>query len=164
MSMAKRLYIDLQLCRKCDDCKVACSYFYHPFNSGVVYLRELGEFAATCRQCDEAPCVNACPTEALEKQEDGIVKRYNLRCVACRTCCYACPFGTILPEVIPYAVSRCDFCIGRLKEGEVPVCVGGCREGAIQYGDFEPDPKNHRFLVGEHLVVHAIPWKKEEYV
>lgn len=161
--MAKRLFIDLELCRKCDDCKVACSYFYHPFNNGSVYLRELGEFAVTCRHCDEAPCVKGCPTDALEKQEDGIVKRYNLRCVACRTCSYACPFGTIVPELIPYAVSRCDFCTGRLKEGENPVCVDGCTENAIQYGEFEPDPEKHYFSVGEHLIVHATPWKKEEY-
>lgn len=162
--MAKRLFIDLELCRKCNKCDVECSYYYHPFNSGVVYLREIAEFAATCRQCDEAPCVKGCPKDALEKQEDGVVKRYNMRCVACNSCSYACPFGTIIPELIPYATSRCDFCEGRLKDGENPVCVGGCEEGAIQYGDFEPDPKEHRFLVGEHLVVHSIPWKKEEYI
>jgi Fe-S-cluster-containing dehydrogenase component len=164
--MAKRLFIDLEICRKCKDkeCKVPCSYFYHPFNSGTVYIREIAEFAATCRKCDESPCVNACPREALEKQENGIIKRYNLRCVACNSCSYACPFGTILPELIPYSTSRCDFCIGRLREGEDPVCVGGCEEGAIQYGDFEEDPKKHYFLVGDHLVVHAIPWKKEEYI
>lgn len=164
MSMAKRLFIDLEKCRECGECKVSCSYFYHPFNDGVMVLRELAEFATTCRHCDEAPCVRSCPTDALEKLEDGILKRYNLRCVSCKSCSYACPFGTILPELLPYAVSRCDFCIGRLKTGESPVCVGGCTEGAIMYGEFEPDLKEHRFLVGEHLVVHSIPWKKEEYV
>jgi Fe-S-cluster-containing dehydrogenase component len=162
--MAKRLFIDLELCRKCKTCKVECSYFYHPFNDGILQLRELAEFAVSCRKCDLAPCVQSCPTEALEKQKDGIIKRYNLRCVACKTCCYACPFGTILPEVIPYAVSRCDFCVGRLQTNENPVCVVGCEEGAIQYGEFAPDPTQHYFLVGKHLVVHSIPWKKEEYV
>jgi Fe-S-cluster-containing dehydrogenase component len=51
-----------------------------------------------------------------------------------------------------------------LKDDEEPVCVEGCPEGAIAYGDFEPDPKTKKFLVGEHLVIHAIPWKKEEYI
>ncbi|MBN1781463.1 4Fe-4S binding protein [bacterium] len=161
--MAKRLYIDLVKCRQCTDCQAKCSYYYHPFNDGICSLREIAEFGATCRQCEKAPCVTGCPTEALEKQENGVVKRYNMRCVACRTCAYACPFGTILPEVIPYAVSRCDYCIGRLKDGELPVCVGGCTEGAIEYGDFEPDEKAHRFLIGEHLVVHTVPWKKEAF-
>ena len=162
--MTKRLFIDLEKCRKCNECKAKCSYYYHPFNNGILYLREVGEFAATCRKCDEAPCVKSCPTDALEKQKDGVVKRYNMRCVVCKTCCYACPFGTILPEVIPYAVSRCDYCIDRLAKDEKPICLGNCPEDAIQYGDFEPDDKKHHFLVGQHLVVHAIPWKKEEYI
>jgi len=164
MTMANRLFIDLELCRKCARCEVPCSYYYHPFNDGVLRLRETAEFAVTCRKCDLAPCVQGCPTDALEKRDDGIVTRYNMRCVACRTCAYACPFGTILPQAIPYAVSRCDYCIGRLREGEKPVCTGGCAEGAIQYGAFEPDPKQKRFLVGEHLIVHSVPWKKEEFV
>jgi Fe-S-cluster-containing dehydrogenase component len=164
MSMSKRLFIDLEICRECDKCEVACSYFYHPFNSGAVYLREIAEFAVTCRQCDEAPCVASCPKEALEKQEDGIIKRYNLRCVSCNSCSYACPFGTILPEVILYATSRCDFCIERLSGSEMPVCVGGCAKNAIQYGEFKEDPRTHRFLINDHLIVHAIPWKKEEYI
>jgi Fe-S-cluster-containing dehydrogenase component len=102
--------------------------------------------------------------DALEKQEDNVVKRYNLRCVSCNTCSYACPFGTIIPELIPYAVSRCDFCAGRLKDGEVPVCIGECTENAIQYGEFEADPNKHYFEIGDHLVVHATPWKKEDYI
>jgi len=160
--MAKKLFIDLELLRKSDNSEVKCSYYYHPFNSGVVYLREWAEFATTCRQCENAPCVTSCPADALEKQEDGILKRYNMRCVSCKTCSYACPFGTIVPELIPYTVSSCDFCIGRLQGDEAPECVGGVTEGAIQYGDFKPDPKANRFAVGEHLVVHSIPWKKEE--
>lgn len=162
--MSKRLFVDLEICRQCDDCKVNCSYFYHPFNEGALYVRELAEFAAKCRKCENAPCVKSCPTDALEKQEDNIIKRYNLRCVSCKTCSYACPFGTILPELIPYAVSRCDFCLDRLNEGENPVCVGGCGEGAIQYGKFEADPAKFTFKVGDHLIVRAIPWKKEEFI
>jgi Fe-S-cluster-containing dehydrogenase component len=162
--MAKRLFIDLGKCRQCEDCKVVCSYFYHPFNDGILHLREIAEFGATCRRCEKAPCILSCPTEALEKQKNGVVKRYNLRCVACRSCCYACPFGVILPEVILYAFSRCDFCIGRLGENEEPACQGGCPEGAVQYGEFEPNPKEKLFQVSEYLIVHTIPWKKEEFV
>ena len=141
----------------------ACSYYYHPYNDGIKYLREIAEFAVTCRLCDDPPCIKGCPNEALEKQQNGILHRYNLRCVACNTCSYACPFGTIIPEVIPYAVSRCDFCIGRIGENKEPVCVGACHEGAIKYGEFESDLEPHWFEVGDNLVVHSVPWKKEEY-
>jgi len=160
--MAKRLYIDLEKCRQCTECTSACSYFYHPFNQGIQFLREIAEFSHTCRQCLEAPCVKACPFEALEKGSDGIVKRYNMRCVSCNTCSYACPFGTIIPEVIPYAVSRCDFCVDRLKEDENPVCLNNCGEKAVDYGEFEPDSAKFLFQIGEHLIVHSIPWKKED--
>lgn len=162
--MAKRLYIDLDKCRKCDTCNAECSYFYHPYNNGVISLREIAEFSSSCRKCEKAPCVNACPHDALEKLEDGIVKRYNMRCVSCNSCSYACPFGTILPEIIPYAASRCDYCIDRLKADEEPVCVVSCTEDAIKFGDFEPDLKDYRFSVGENLIVRSIPWKKEEYI
>ncbi len=162
--MAKRLYIDLEKCRECESCDVKCSYFYHPFNNGIIYLREIGEFATTCRQCEKAPCVTSCPCDALEKQENGIVKRYNMRCVSCNTCSYACPFGTILPELIPYATSRCDYCIKRLNEDEEPLCIQGCDKDAVRYGDFEPDEKNFEFLVNDNLIVRSIPWKKEEYI
>lgn len=162
--MAKRLYIDLEKCRECDTCEVKCSYFYHPFNNGIAYLREIGEFATTCRQCDKAPCVTSCPCDALEKQDNGIVKRYNMRCVSCNTCSYACPFGTILPELIPYATSRCDYCIKRLQENEEPLCVQGCDNDALKYGDFEPNEKKYEILVNDNLIVRSIPWKKEEYI
>jgi len=164
MTMAKRLIIDLEKCRKCEACRIRCSYFYHPFNDGILYLRELAEFAVVCRKCELAPCENSCPTEALEKTGEGVLVRHNMRCVGCRTCCYACPFGVILPDVIPYAVSRCDFCIGRLGEDEAPVCVGGCSEGAIEFAEYEPDPTKQSYAVGSHLIVHAVPWKKEEIV
>lgn len=161
--MGKRLYIDLDICRKCEDCSAACSYYYHPYNDGVTYLREIAEFSAKCRNCEEAPCVKSCPQEALEKQENGIIKRYNMRCISCKTCSYACPFGTILPELIPYATSKCDYCFQRLAEDEAPVCISGCTKNAIQYGEFEPNDSEFKFQVNDHLIVHAIPWKKEQY-
>ncbi len=162
--MANRLYIDLDKCRACDACEASCSYFYHPFNRGIQYLREIAEFSVKCRQCEEAPCVMSCPADALEKGEDQIVKRYNMRCISCKTCAYACPFGTILPELLPYAASRCDYCLNRLSDGEMPVCTGECPHNAIQYGEFESNDKDFTFLVSEHLIVKAVPWKKEDYV
>lgn len=161
--MSKRLYIDLDICRKCEDCTASCSYYYHPYNDGITYLREIAEFAAKCRKCEEAPCINSCPQDALEKQENNIIIRHNMRCISCKTCSFACPFGTILPELLPYAISKCDFCFDRISDNEVPVCVKGCTKKGLQYGDFEPDDNAFNFLVNEHLIVHAIPWKKENY-
>jgi len=155
----KKLFIDLEICNKCKECKVDCSYFYHPQNNGITTLRELAAFATVCRQCEEAPCVKACPQAALEKQEDGTLKRYNMRCIGCKSCVLACPFGTIYPEVIPHLVSQCDYCLSRAN-GKIPECVNTCPFEAVKYVDIEENAEENIFAVGKNLVVHSIPWEK----
>ncbi len=156
----KKLYVDLEICRKCKECTAECSYPYHPENKGAVSLLEIAMRIEVCRKCEEAPCVTACPKEALEKQPDGNLKRYSMRCIGCNTCALACPFGAIYPEIIPYLTSQCDYCSGRLEDGEEPLCVKTCPEGAIKFIEVdESEDKNIRF-VGDNLAVHAIPWKK----
>ena len=161
--MSKRLFIDLEICNKHPGAAIPCSYFYHPDNKGVISLREGATFAIICRQCDEAPCVKSCPQDALEKQEDGTLKRYNMRCISCKSCAYARPFGTIVPEVIPYLVSQCDYCLDRLEEAGEPLCVRQCPvEGMVDYRDVKEEPEKDIYFVGEHLAVHAPHWEKAE--
>ncbi|MDP8247178.1 MAG: hypothetical protein P9M00_03510 [Candidatus Tritonobacter lacicola] len=158
----KRLLIDLDKINRHPEWTVRCSYEGHPRNNGLSFIREMATYALVCRRCEEGTCILACPKEALEKQENGILKRYNMRCVQCRSCSYACPFGTIAPEIVPYRTSTCDYCIGRLRNGEAPLCVQTCPEGAIQYGDFEENPEENAFLVGDNMVIRAASWEKEE--
>jgi Fe-S-cluster-containing hydrogenase component 2 len=110
--VAKRLFIDLNKCDGCDKCAVKCAYFYRSqaADHGVLALREMAAFALVCRRCEDPSCVAACKFEALERQGDGVLKRHNLRCVSCKSCSHACPFGTIYPETLPFYVSACDFC------------------------------------------------------
>ena len=61
----KRLFIDLEVCYACKECSASCSYFFHPENNGVISLLELGSKVSVCRNCEAAPCVTACPHEAL---------------------------------------------------------------------------------------------------
>lgn len=158
----KRLLIDLEICTECKDCTISCSYFYHPDNNGLTYIWEIANFALACRKCEDEPCVKACPNEALEKQEDKILKRYSMRCTSCKTCVWACPFGTIYPETIPYLISRCDVCIGRLEGKDVPECVTSCKDGGIKYGDFDEDIEKGHFKLTDNIVIHSIHWRKEE--
>ena len=123
----KRLYIDIPalIDAETELEKIECEYMFHRNNQGPFSLLEVAEFAAYCRQCSDAFCVAACPKEALELQENGAVKRYNMRCVGCKSCILACPFGTIFPEVINYVTSKCDFCLNQLKDDPeyIPACV-----------------------------------------
>ena len=156
----KRLFVDLEICNKCKECKVTCGYYYHPQNNGVTSLREYATFATICRQCEEAPCVNSCYHNALERVSDGHIKRYKMRCTSCKSCSIACPFGVILEDFIPYLDSRCDYCIG--KQEEVPQCAVNCPEKAIEIKEVEESLEEDIYFVGENLAVHTRKWSRED--
>lgn len=160
--MAK-LLIDLDICSKCDECGMLCSYTQHPSNNGITSLRELAHFTVICRKCDDAPCVAACPWDALQMQDYDALKRYMMRCTSCKSCANACPFGTIYPETIPFIISRCDFCLGRLKGGEAPICLQSCSHGGIKYGEFEEKKEEFIFKISDNLLVKSnYKWERLE--
>jgi len=165
-SKEKRLFVDLDVCHKgdCKKCEIRCSYFYHPNNIGINSVAELASYALVCRRCDEPHCVNSCPFEALEQQneKDNLLIRHNMRCVSCKSCSHACPYGTIYPELIPYLIHNCDFCLDRLDDEDEPLCVKTCPYNAltVKSGDIELD--ENTFLVGDNLIIHSTHWQKEK--
>ena len=161
--MGKRLLLDLEKMHQCRDFKYECSYCHHPDNDGTIRPQAIAVTSLICRRCDEAPCVKACPKEALEKQDDGVLKRYNARCVSCNSCMLACPFGTIISRLLHYLWSRCDFCEGRLKAGEKPLCVTTSQPAdIIRYENVEEDPQKHIYIVNDHLAARCLPWRRPE--
>jgi Fe-S-cluster-containing dehydrogenase component len=106
-------------------------------------LLEKVRFALICRECELAPCIEACPQDALEKVPTGrgdekVLKRATMLCTGCGTCAAACPFGTVYTELIPYLDSVCDVCRGRLAPDEKPLCVRTCSLNALSYEEAEP--------------------------
>lgn len=156
----KRLFIDLDICNECKDCKACCDYFYHPQNNGIASLREYATFATICRHCDSAPCVNACYHNALERSGDGHVKRYKMRCTSCKCCSVACPFGIIFQDFIPYLDSKCDYCVG--NSVQAPSCIGACPHKAIEVREVAESLEQNIYFVGEHLAVHTRKWSRED--
>jgi len=156
--MAAKLIIDLAKCKLQDESGVRCSYKHHPENKGVDSLLEMIRFALICRRCEGAPCVNACPQNALEKvptenNDAGILKRANMLCTGCGTCAIACPFGTVYTDLIPFPSSVCDLCKGRLKPGEKPLCVTTCEDGSIDYRETDAEKEGDLVEVFEDMVV-----------
>ena len=144
---------------------IECEYMYHRNSNGHFSLLEVAQFAAYCRQCKEAFCVDACPKEAIEHQENGVIKRYNMRCVGCKSCVLACPFGTIFPEVINYITSKCDFCLNQLEENPdyQPLCVKTAPENTFSLKEIESeDPKKNLFFAGDNLAVITKSWRFKE--
>lgn len=158
----KRLLIDLDICSECKDCGMLCSYIRHPSNNGVSSLREFAHFSVVCRRCDDAPCVASCPWSALELIKDtNALKRHMMRCTSCKSCSRACPFGVIYPETIPLVVSRCDYCLGRLKGDESPICLESCGAGGLKFGEFEENKDEGVFRASEYLLVKTnFKWER----
>ena len=159
--MSKRIVLDLTKCEGCESCTVRCGYFYRPHDAdhGIQTLKERATFMIVCRRCEHASCVAACPYQALERQTDGVIKRYNLRCVSCKLCTQACPFGTIYPEMVGFYVSPCDYCTERTTEE--PPCVWGCVRDAINYREVDA-AETDMHIIDEHLAVIAPRWEKEK--
>lgn len=165
--MTKRLVIDLERCTGCPSCTARCAYFYRARDSdhGIDTLRERASFALLCRRCPEPSCVKACAYGALEREPSGLLQRHQLRCVSCKLCAHACPFGIIDPDLLTFYQTPCDFCTDRLLPGTDPPCVGSCGRSALAYREVDPaeleraDEPMH--LVGEHLAVRADAWPQE---
>lgn len=161
MKSGKKLFIDLDICnsQQCEDCVIECSYFYHPYNNGIISLIELATYALICRQCEEPHCVNACPKDALEKLEDGTLERHTVRCVNCRSCSHACPYGTIFPEILPTFTHICDYCQGR----DDYTCASTCPYGALAILEDGEKPEGENiFEIGNRLVVHSTHWDRSK--
>jgi Fe-S-cluster-containing dehydrogenase component len=163
----KRLFIDVPalLASGVSAETIACEYLFHRVNPGPFSLLEVAEFASYCRQCREAFCVKACPKEALERQANGTIKRYNMRCVGCKSCVLACPFGTIIPEVINYVSAHCDLCLNQLEADPQyqPLCVRTAPPGTFTMKEVAgEDPAQQIYLVGERLAVKSPNWRRKE--
>ena len=159
--MGKRLLIDLDKCDRCDRCGVSCSYFYRsrPEDHGVFALRERATYSLICRRCEQPSCILACPFDALARNTLGVLERHAMRCVSCKLCVHACPFGTIYPDMVSFYVTPCDYCL--MGQGEEPPCAVTCGEGAIEYCDVDPGDQGIH-VVDEHLAARSRRWAKRE--
>ena len=89
-----------------------------------------------CRHCLEPACASACPVGALHQTDQGAVIYDSNKCLGCRYCMMACPYG--IPrydwdETVPY-IRKCILCYPRLKEGKQPACTEACPTGATIFG------------------------------
>ncbi|MFA6430966.1 MAG: 4Fe-4S dicluster domain-containing protein [Candidatus Margulisiibacteriota bacterium] len=138
MTNRKRVYLNLDLCCGCRSCAAACAYGHHLQSLlGHAKIEKLAELPMHCLHCDQPACAAACPNEAMAKQEDGLVLRSHFRCVGCSSCAIACPFGVIQTDLAKHIVPKCDLCVDRLAEGEIPRCVSTCTSGALTFENIE---------------------------
>jgi Fe-S-cluster-containing dehydrogenase component len=159
------MVIDLAKCDGCGHCTVACGKM-HAIPQDRQYIPVLVMrdaklespyyFPRPCYHCDEPPCTKVCPVNATYKTQDGTVLIDNFRCIGCRFCMAACPYGArsfnwgpppqtdaqganYSPEWgFPRqmgTVEKCDFCPEHAVQGVLPACSLNCPMGAIYFGD-----------------------------
>lgn len=87
-----------------------------------------------CNHCTEAGCVEACPTGACHYQDDGAVVIDADKCIGCKYCIAACPFGVPKYSERDKVTKKCWLCQDRQGAGREPACVGTCPTEALQFG------------------------------
>jgi Fe-S-cluster-containing dehydrogenase component/formate-dependent nitrite reductase membrane component NrfD len=144
--------IDQDRCIGCHACTVACKDEHKVpvgvFRTWVKYI-EKGSFPDTsrhfgvmrCNHCEQAPCIEICPTSALFKRDNGIVDFDNSRCIGCKSCMQACPYDALYIDPATSTAAKCNFCAHRVEANLEPACVVVCPTQAIMTGDLD-DPQS----------------------
>ncbi|MDA8139099.1 MAG: 4Fe-4S dicluster domain-containing protein [Desulfobacteraceae bacterium] len=152
------------------------THFHNAFpdipNRFISEAAESRPYLVLCNHCENPPCVRACPTKATFKREnDGIVMMDMHRCIGCRFCMAACPYGSRsfnfvdprtglnekemnpkYPTRMMGVVEKCNFCAERLAVGQKPACVE-VSNGAIAFGDLSDPNSEVRHLLRENFTI-----------
>jgi len=185
------LVIDLDTCVGCQACVTSCKEWntgghmapltdidpYGADADGVWFNRvhtyeHAGEdggsatvhFPRSCLHCEEPACVTVCPTGASYKRAaDGIVLIDEDKCIGCKLCSWACPYGAREFDTVVGVMKKCTLCIDRIynenlpPDDRVPACVAACPTGARHFGDLgDPDSPVSR-LASERGGVDLMP-------
>ena len=133
--MGKVLMIDYEKCTGCRLCELVCAVKHdgisNPTRSRIKVMKWEAEglyVPMSCQQCQDAPCMQGCPVNAISQNEaqDRVEVDYDV-CIGCRTCVSVCPFGAMSFNHIDRKVIKCDLCDGD------PQCVRFCDVKAVDY-------------------------------
>ena len=95
-----------------------------------------------CQHCENPECVKVCPTEASHIREDGTIQIDKSKCIGCRFCAMACPYGVRYLNEEERVVEKCTLCEQRIAQGELPQCVAQCGARARFFGDLDEGVDN----------------------
>jgi Fe-S-cluster-containing dehydrogenase component len=161
--------IDHTRCIGCHACSTACkSENEVPLSVNRTYVKyvDVGLFPQTrrsfqvtrCNQCEDPPCVAACPTAAMYQRPDGIVDFDKAACIGCKACIAACPYDAIFINPSDHSAEKCNFCAHRIDMGLEPACVVVCPTQAIVVGDLHDSTSR----VAEYVHRDAVTVRRPE--
>jgi len=161
------MLLDLNRCVGCHSCSVSCKTEHEVplgnFRMRVRYLERPDEgrtiaFAPLmCMHCEDAPCMDACPSNAIVRMDDGRVIVEESKCDLDQECVKACPYGAISINEEKEVAEKCDFCVHRTEVGLEPACASTCPSSAIEFGDLgDPEDPMTKKIAKEG----GKPWKE----
>lgn len=160
--MAKQLafYFDASACASCKACQIACqdknglpaamrwrrviqygggSWVPHPTIKNMMTPNNVYTYSISmaCMHCENPLCVEACPAGGITKREDGVVLIDQDKCIGCRYCQWACPYGAPAFDEATGVMTKCTFCEDLLAKGENPACVDACVMRCLDFGELD---------------------------
>ena len=162
------MVIDQRRCIGCQSCTVACRT-WNDLPMDIIYNPVLCEgtkgtwpnvhrnyLPTLCMHCENPECVPCCPTGASQQDEDGTVWVDYKKCMGCKVCVNACPYGMRDTSTSPYVkrfdqyVRKCTFCRDRRRDepGKDPYCVQTCHQKARVFGDLDDPDSAVSKLIG----------------
>jgi anaerobic dimethyl sulfoxide reductase subunit B (iron-sulfur subunit) len=157
--MAKQLAFSVNIgkCTGCKACQIACKdknnlpvgvRWRRVFQyEGGEWIKQDGQMipsnvyayavSSACMHCQNAVCMQVCPAAAISKREDGIVLIDSDKCIGCRYCSWACPYGAPQFNEDLGVMTKCNMCFDLVDKGERPACVEACPYRAMDFGPIE---------------------------
>ena len=155
--MGRMIVVNIDKCTGCGTCELFCSFKHHdefnPIKSRIhknMFLEQALSIPVVCYQCEEPWCGKVCPAGAITTEKDKmmnatLVKVNENKCVGCKMCMLACPFGCIVVSEKGHA-EKCDLC------GGDPECVKFCARGALKFEEAELGMITRKKGVAERLL------------
>lgn len=120
--------------------------------NGLKTIRELTLFRYTCRKCEDAPCIAVCPSEALEKDEEGIINRHTNLCISCKSCVTICPFGTMMTDFFQHHRNK-DLLYDLTDRNELEMFIQASPEGTVIITDGEESPADNIYRLNDRILI-----------
>ncbi|MFL2769645.1 MAG: 4Fe-4S dicluster domain-containing protein [Rhodospirillaceae bacterium] len=181
------MVMDLDRCIGCNACVIACKVEHNSpaeINFTKILEQETGTYPDSkrhflpvmCNHCDDAPCIDVCPTTATyAREKDGIVLVDWDKCIGCGACILGCPYDqrfhvfderTLFPDGSDFqrpdvkraklgTIAKCDFCYHRIDDEREPACVEVCPTKARIFGEVGGGEEGESI---QHLVADDRVW------
>jgi Fe-S-cluster-containing dehydrogenase component len=133
-------------------------YYPTPNSNGLKTIRELSIFRFTCRKCDDAPCIAACPAEALEKDSEGVINRHTNLCISCKSCVTICPFGTMMTDFFSHHRNK-DLFYDLTNIDEMKKFASACPPGTVVMTDMKESPEENIYKLNDRVLIKDYLYK-----